>query len=639
MSWFESLHKNFKKKKGKNLKEILFGRNYFGRKERKDGLVAELKELDVEYAEEKDWDRQKEVAEYRERKRKRLAKINSGGLADGEEELFSKRSKKFVEKLKEKRITEVDKEGRRVKKDGFINFEPYGPDDVEYAIRWLLKKDYLSKDREIQAKQLLSLQPWITYLKDGLYNIKFLQIIFSSILQFDVDWRPRAGPDQYSDFPLFETNAPAILAKVYDFYTALNGESDEVNILGELRSLTGLNEHNMRQFEKLNFKDLYLLFRDKERLSKELRANAEVVPNSGKWLKKISFLDSNGVKVSGHDKMRIAIGLAQTCEHSEDLCLKGYTKAKEYLEAGDIYLYMVTKKVVKDGEEIFFEVPEVAIHVKRNERDEEVVNENEIHGNAENQGINPEYLQIAKGFVMQKKKVVGEDGVERETGEFRFANAAELGIKFADTVMYNRVKAKIHNLGKIDPKTNKPHPDLEPNELKFLYQIYRPVEGFELGNHLSEMVESLNDLRLQKIGDKAVSFTEAETKQRVKDIAKMFSCQPENVFYRGRGQEVPLKEIHSSVKVVVGDLFRESVSVPRDMSPWDFVFNNLIGLEVVVGSIALDMAEYPKNLKEVAGITITPKDREEMESSARDGFGYIYFPNDNDSRVGKYIYE
>lgn len=519
---------------------------------------------------------------------------------------------------------------------------------ASYVRRELAKPENTKIEAEIRQQvydsQKRSLMGWVDYFRTLPGNFLFMQYVITEVLHYDFyflsrdlqtgKWKNERRKDlkdrrnYCGAFPQFESDfSPLILSRMSTYIDA----SDDINVLRQKTQ----DEKIIQAVQKKDFREMYFYIRERVLEEKRVLEGLKIVPGEGKWLNDGKPFSIKGLDIDKpKDKEKIdeqVYGVMRATQYSKGQCIKEYKKGLEYLKDGDIYIYSVNKT---DIEGKVYPVSAIAIHVFNDGR----INSNEIHGDGESQGIEPEYLEIARAFVNQKEKIIGEDGIERE--EYRFANAQEFDIKFADTIMYNRVKDKVEKLGKSD-ENGKPYPDLEPNELKFLYQIYRPVEGFELGTGggLKNKVDALKHLRLQKIGNKKVDLITAEKEQMNIDLIKMFSCLPENVYYKIRGQAVDLKELTSNIKVVVGDLFRESVSVPRGMSPWDFVFSAQSELEVVTGTMSLDMTQYPKNLKEVAGITITPEDRKEMEESAANGFGSIHFPSESDSRVGKYIYE
>jgi hypothetical protein len=323
---------------------------------------------------------------------------------------------------------------------------------------------------------------------------------------------------------------------------------------------------------------------------------------------------------------------------SDTFCIKESISAESYLSTGDLYILCVpTKLRNKKGQIVVKNYPEIALHVQSIPFSGERINPNEIHGNGLNQGIRPEYFRLAKEFILQKKTFA--NGQEN----FRFANAQELDTMFSDTEMYNKVEEKVNSMistGNID---------FSKEELKFLYQIYRPVKGFTLNDNMAAQVDFLKRQRFVNIshlksGQNRHHLTRGQLldvadEQRRVDYGKMFDCKSEEVFWGGMDVLTnvdygSIYEQEPSVKVVVGNLTR-SVSRPREIPPIEMQSKFLSSIQVVVGNLDVEYVVGFENLKEVAGIKLTEKDHKEIEEMAQKG--RVIFPREDDPRL-KYIH-
>ena len=271
---------------------------------------------------------------------------------------------------------------------------------------------------------------------------------------------------------------------------------------------------------------------------------------------------------------------------------------------------MQQKRVDEFGDEKIEFVPEVAIHIKKNkETGEEFINPNEVHGNGPNQGIKSEYLEVARQFVMQKKP----------DGTFRFTNAQEFEMKFSDTIMFNNVKDKIEKLkdgGK----------DLVPNELKFLYEVYKQITSFELNGHMKAKMEELRKLRYgilrskkPEISGRHIVYRKQEDFEREQirtDYEIMFDVKFEEIFIQKEKKPLLNPE---RIKVFVGDFVYPNTGTEE-----------FVNLEEITGKLFLnkggtDRREFFTRVKKINGITITDDVREKLINNTLKGNpGFIY---------------
>lgn len=528
------------------------------------------------------------------------------------------------------------------------------PKDKKEDIAEEARKILRSRVKEIRERQIMSIEPWRKYLSQmaSLSDRRFEIFVLGSILRYDYDWLTKNPDNSWKTgirskktekpFPVFETDvAPVVLAKMRELYAYV--DMKEFKTIGPMVAQANPElspDHPFRiALDKGDFREMYFALREEVLLSRIDEKDVLERVNMG-WTRY-----STEHATTQDEKMEVANQVAIATRYSRGFCIKAPSTALySYLEkgkgeskvVGDIYLFAVRKLVMKPRENpdvpeteqeletrkknaVWLEVPEVAIHIIRHKDGTESVNAKEVHGNIEGQGIAPEYLQIAKDFVMQKKK----DANGNDTEEFRFSNAAELGIKFADTVMYNRVKAKIDNLGKIDPETRELQKDLEPNELKFLYQIYRPVEGFELNNigSLRYKVKELKQRRLWALNpvhfeqaSKTIFVTEGEKlavadAQQRKDFEKMFTgfmttstlgIVVKTAEVVDGGGPISIVEMYPNVKEIVGPLV-----ISRGHS-----------------------VKLPIKLQKINGIVLNNVDRHKIENSQ-----IKEFPVENDPRL------
>lgn len=663
MSWIVEMARNFKKRKGKNFRQFFFGREVIkrNRERRLQSYQNRVDRLQERYQSTKDHGEQNFLAQQMGPLRKEIKQMKGGDVTEADDAVQHNRLNETYETLKKRRRKKLQKEGKEYKADVRT--------DVEYAINYLVGLSILSKKDNVREKQKKSLKSWISYFKETNYDFSFIKLVLGSLMLYDSDWNERRNNDQV-DFPTFPTNGPAILGKLYTYYSEINASNLDRDISLALPEL-GLQYGDEHLIRGKSFKDLFLFFQKKELISKALLKSAETISGTGKWLNRFSFKNVDGTLKSKGEQENITTKLAEVSDATFDLCLKGYTKSKEYLQAGDIFIYTVTKKVIKDGKEIYFEVPEIAIHVKKDETTgEEYINPNEVHGNGENQGINPQFLEIAREFVTQKKVVVGPNGESQEV--YRFSNAQEFEMKFADTKMYHQVKDKIENMKKLAESGVKiesgDENDLTAKELKFLYQIYRRVIGFELASEggLAGKVDELYKIRLKILhpttfnDNNSYPITRGEqvavaNVQRKKDLADMFQIPEAAVMKTApiAHSFVGVSKYWNSVNhlglgLLDGGLllgyfqnkngqheqkFSNSLKVVRGVCELGGCID-LQNLREITGELKLNLINVEKfdHLKKIGGITLTDEDRHGIKNGM-----FVKFPNSSDPRLA-YVY-
>ncbi len=630
--WLESINKNLKKRNVKNkalgFKDYFFSRDYV--KKRRDRLVSKLNakadRLQFELENEGSWDRQDQLSKKRKEIKRKAGKMKNHTITYNDDVMLFRRLGNLKETLSNRR---KKVEGRKYRESKVK--------DLEYAINYLVQKSILSKKPEISKKQLESLRPWTSYFAEENYDDRFVLLVLGSLLNYDVNWNKRDGNDSM-DFPTFPSNGHAILGKMYTFYSILEEIAFEFEKTEQGKSLIisdevlfDLGGLEYEEAKTKSFKEVFLMFKNVEDLSKEARVGSETVPGSGKWKQKFSFVDKDGGQISEKDKRLIATQLAESCESSEDLCLKGYSKAKEYLESGDIYIYTITKKGKrKDGTRFTFEVPEVVIHIKMDTDGREFVNPSEIHGNAPNQGIYPEFLPIARKWIEESE----------------FENKDEFEVKFADAEMFAQIEDKLNKIEALIKNdvevTQGGKDDLTPQELKSLYQIYRSVTSFEIGafgNTVNDKVRKLKGKRFRILTIENYKSTLIRDTDFINnDYQNMFGCKSKQIIssYSG-GDSSKHCSFDTGEKIDLTDRLIEHnfVAILGDTNT--HLLNKLKTVKEITGElIRFDIdfdPEVIRRLTYIHGIFLTDEDKEKIISGKIDKF-----PMPNDPRLKRIFY-
>ncbi len=478
-----------------------------------------------------------------------------------------------------------------------------------------------------RAEQEKRIKEWVNHLSSHGYSSTFKKLILGTILLYDFNWmvkvddewkypEKRIGKYTLKNFPSIEGIDHLVIAKLNTLYELYFSEKE----LDRQGFFSNYDEDIRKAVEKGDILEVYYLMKDK--IESEMVDEKDIIgvenfePSIGKF-EKFSISDLTNEEQIKKEIKR----LTNYVKDSNEFCIKEYKDAETYLRRRDVYVLLVPTKVRnKKGNIIIKNYPEVAITITRDKvTGEESVDSNEIHGNAKNQGINSEYLETARQFVMQKNP---------ETGEYRFKNAHEFGVKFADVIMFDRIEKKINNLGKIDEKTGKPFPDLEPNELKFLYQVYRPVTSFELNGHVKTKIENLKKQRMGILRaknpavktDKHILFRKQEDfeeEQIRSDFTKMFGTK--------------------EIDFVVGYFSREDFLIPQILvgSLNVFSIDNLGILYEITGTIKIDPKisltfEMLSGLKKVRGIVLSEEIKRDLIEKR-----IFKFPEANDPRLAE----
>ena len=203
----------------------------------------------------------------------------------------------------------------------------------------------------------------------------------------------------------------------------------------------------------------------------------------------------------------------------------GENFAKGQLENGDFYVYYTY------DEENSPKVPRIAIRMNGHN---EIA---EIRGIAKNQNMEPEMMSILN------KKLE----------------------EFPDKDKYLKKEYDMQYLTTIDNKVNKGY-ELTLEELKFLYEIDRYIEGF--GYEEDPRVAEIKSKRNQK-----------------QDLAEIFNCNEEDV-YIGDIKDNNINELEGK-KVIVGNIYlyyltsAEGLILPQYVSK-DLYLNNLINAEGLI---------------------------------------------------------
>lgn len=525
--------------------------------------------------------------------------------------------------------------------------------DREYAIKFLIKRQVLHKDKKVREAQLKSLDSWGKYLANNYDDLGFIYFVMRSLLKYDIHWENRQSKNTTKVFPTFDTYSPGVLAQIYDIFKFHTNETDTVGdivarVINGSRVLAG-NVTLIQAAESGDFKTMYQVLRRRAQIEKQKREGLESVEGTGSWVQivvengvkkvrsKFSFKDEKGNELSKEDKEKEATRLAELGMNSDNFCFKGVGTAYSYLQTGDIYIYTVKKKgqvevgTDENGEKVFedflLDVPEIAFHVFHDGN----INMKEIHGNAENQGITSEYVRVFAEFI-----------------EGRFKNSNEITEqRLLDAQMYDVVKKKL-----------KKGLDLSREELLFIFEVYRKAEEpFDLNPSGSLLVPSLTLRWFENYCKKNTLKVDYENASKygymelfgIKDSEYLPALQYKNSYHLGYPEG-----IGGGIRMVSGDLetFEIEGSRKNEQKKYDFS-----SLEYVTGSVSLFATNLPKlkeifgvfrcvtdgggvvkrenfpNLEKIHGIALTKKDKENIFSGS-----IKYFPPKNDPRVEKRRY-
>lgn len=213
-------------------------------------------------------------------------------------------------------------------------------------------------------------------------------------------------------------------------------------------------------------------------------------------------------------------------------CTAAESTAQKQLQGGDFYVFYSNDQ---NGEPT---IPRVAIRM-------EGARIAEVRGVSENQNIDPYISSVVKAKLDE----------------------------FPDAELYKKKVDDMERLTEVDKKINKGL-KLSPEELKFLFELEKPIDGFGY-----EKDPRVKELRV-KLGP--------EVKE---DLAEILNCNIEEVAMN----EADLKE---GIKYFVGDI------VARDMENFELPST----LKMVFGNLDLDHVDschLPKDLERVTGNLIT----------------------------------
>jgi hypothetical protein len=529
-------------------------------------------------------------------------------------------------------------------------------------IKRLVELKFLSRNPEVRTKQWQTIEKWLRYINHVYsFDYTFRYLVLGTILKYDIYWldknpdgnwfsRERRNKNKDLDFPMFDNDImPEVLAVLRDKINTISteiGSQPIAEIDADSQIGKALLEGNIREMIWQIRENITLSRIDYSQVNETI---------DQKWLPSFSFKNKDGSDKTEIEKLEIAYQLAKEVSFSRGFCIKSPSTAYEYLSNGDVYVYNVRYKVDlnkgkkdKDGRDIATDirevvVPEIAIHTLRavsldtnKKTGKVIINPKEIHGNAPNQGINKEYLEVARKWV----------------SESDFANKDEFEVKFADAEMLAVIGDKIYNL--INGGE-----DLNSRELKFLYQVYRKVEHFEIHRDgTSRELENLKEVRLDILMELKFKNGEYNSKdlseQYNLDYSKMFDCKPEEVFLIDYKQ--PLKELPKNIKVLVGNI--------DEITLFFLDKKYLQKIEVIVGNVTSRLLEYFTGLREVTnfvylrssmtpshisdklqkihGIEINLSDKDIILKSTFHNHNGEYpewsFPGNTDPRIRKILY-
>ncbi len=546
----------------------------------------------------------------------------------------------------------------------------------EYVIERLIRMRYVysnpsdPKEREIRNKQLGSLKPWIDYLK-GLPNldVKFAYLVLGTILKYDLYWMEKNEDGAFrtgerskgtkKEFPIFDPDqSPVIIGFLKDcisFLLEINDPKADFNGITHTRFqnlFAGDVDSLKKAYGNGDIREMYFILKEHVETSQIKESQIEGIEKE-EWLPAFSFRNCE----TEEEKNEVAKSLAKATKYSRGFCIKSIITAYEYLSKGDIYLYYSTKQIRrKDGRLQDLGIPEIAIHILREQvnvkgsiMETERINPKEIHGNGPNQGINKAYLGVARKWI----------------AESEFENRDEFEVKFADAEMFAIVEDKIDKLPEGE--------DLNARELKFLYQLYRSFQTFELNNSFGNKIfnlVSIREMEIQKKIQKGINneslgekhndvVTQSEGEMKRNDYAKMFSCKKENVIigsYVDQSRKGLLEYKNSLSKPGLTVLDASMFLGYYHEDEFDFeegFFSN--SLQVVIGNVEIGDCPSLKNireicgklknlrhemklkdlgqLKKVSGIELTEEDKVKILSGK-----ISQFPMPNDPRLKKIFY-
>jgi hypothetical protein len=552
--------------------------------------------------------------------------------------------------------TELPLELRKIYEDG-LNFVGVNEKD----------KKLILKIREKREAQMKTIRAWIDEFNSNesiKKNPKFKKLMLQTILQHNVHWMDKNENGEWrkkkiknskreaidvdtgirygikseqDDFPQIDNYTHDVLSKMNELFITLYAEDPvydtpippgrtfreiAIEIYGE-ELVQMADEGNLREM-------YYHLLQESKASDYDLDSVVQEKKEYGpEDFKKFSFWNGDGSEKSEREKKLEIQRLTNYVQDTRSkLCLRQASDAKTYLKGGDIYVLCVPS-LVKEGDKMVpKKIPEVALRIitKRDEVGkitEETVDEKEIHGNADNQGITPNFISVARMFVTQKNL----DGV------YRFKNVEDLEVKFADAELLEQVKTKIENL-------KNGGPDLDARELRFLYEVYRPVRTFTINSNLDGTMEDLRIQRYRILLDNNSVYVNGTTREqvdvleklRVTGFAKMFGVEIDKVTFTKDG----LKQVHSDItKVVVGNL-----PLKFDESSFELVRN----LQEITGFLYLQSVDPMDrkanfdfsdlgNLKRISGIELTQQDINGILSGK-----IITFPKGTDPRLKRIFY-
>lgn len=387
--------------------------------------------------------------------------------------------------------------------------------DFEYISERLIKMRYLSKEKEVREKQLESLRPWFNYFKVfpsvGVFEYFFLR----NLLKYDLYWldmddggdfiNQERTKNSTKPFPTFDPDlTPEIISKMKEYMAIMDKKVETPN--------PNFGEEIKKAMEEGDFRLLYSTIREDILLTRINDNEVESV-SKGEWLPPFSV---NGL--TDQDKLdAVAQNLAKATEYSRGYCLKSPGTALDYLKKGDIYLFNVVKKVKRSNRELVVNVPEIALHVF-NKVDENgisyrEINPSEVHGNDYGQGMKRQYLNDLEKFISQGG----------------FVNSEEILLKFEDKLMLEQVGKRVDDFVQGGE-------DLSERELRFLYEVYRPISFFEISATSQTWMSSLREKRLERIRKETLSsdfhknyHVDITNQIQQQDFAKMFNTTPDNV--------------------------------------------------------------------------------------------------------------
>jgi len=521
--------------------------------------------------------------------------------------------------------------------------------DLMYSLGWLQDHGFLHKDKGTRKKQLETLRPWISYLAGNYEDLNFIFLILREVFKYDSGWldkhpdgnwkRGERDKKTKNGYPVFNANImPRVLSRMWDLlnpmYNSPHGEGNwGAHLSSDLKDLA--RSGNIREL-------FYRIYQEIFRKSLTYD-NFEGDPVSKEWLPVFSFKDCK----SQEEKDVVARALMKATEDSPQLCIAEYAQAMNYLNRGDVYIYNVKYKLKPAAADLigkeYVLIPELAVHTYLGSGNHEYLNEQEMHGNADNQGINQQFLPILTEFIKDKNFANAESVTEQ---------------RIADNNLYYDVKKKVEKGGQLTIR-----------DLVFLHQLYRePGKLFELhtngqlhvrnllyrwgerlsreqGKKLSEEEVFEHDMRIVfgLSENQRVEFPTWSPSKKVAMYNEMSSktgliigpITSSSLSGRLIGSEFGVDRI-TGLKAIVGNAVGY-----RKRQGEKFVFSNL---EEITGYLScnhenmsiqdyfLDREMFPK-LRRISGIDLTEADLE-LIFSGKIG----YFPQHDDPRFKRRFY-